>query len=61
MEIVEAGKTLYFFPNVKNGGIMVSEIDELLDSLEEKDGGLDQVPYQSTIMTTNEYGTFIDK
>lgn len=50
-------RKLYYFSNIKPNSIKVDLIDKILDEYEENENAI--VPYQSTIMTTNEYENFI--
>ena len=49
---------LYYFPDTKPNSIKVKLIDKIFDEYNEEDENA-IVPYQSTIMTTNEYENFI--
>jgi len=49
---------LYFFTNAKPNAIKARFIDQLFEEFTEDD---QNIPYQSTIMTTNEYENFLNK
>ncbi len=51
-------RKLYYFPDTKPNSIKAELIDKIFDDFNEKDENA-IVPYQSTIMTTNEYENFI--
>ncbi len=51
-------RELYYFPNTKENSIKINLIDKIVDSYNE-DNENSIVPYQSTIMKTNEYKSFI--
>ena len=53
-------RKLYYFPDTKPNAIKVDLIDKIFDDYNEEDEN-SIVPYQSTIMTTNEYENFISK
>lgn len=50
---------LYYFPDTEPNSIKVELIDKIFDEYNEEDENA-IVPYQSTIMTTNEYENFIE-
>ncbi|MCF6288465.1 MAG: hypothetical protein L3J53_04420 [Proteobacteria bacterium] len=52
-------RKLYYFPDTKPNSIKVDLIDKIFDKYNEEDTNA-IVPYQSTIMTTNEYENFIE-
>jgi hypothetical protein len=52
-------RELYYFPDTKPNSIKVELIDKIFDEYNEEDENA-IVPYQSTIMTTNEYENFIE-
>lgn len=56
--IIIEKKQLYYFPESKSNSIKVDLIDKIFDDYNDEDqNGI--VPFQSTIMTTNEYERFI--
>ena len=57
--IIKDKGQLYYFPKSKPNSIKVSLIDEIFENYNEEDS-YKIAPYQSTIMTTNEYENFIE-
>lgn len=53
-------KELYYFPDIKPNTIKVELIDKIFDDYNDEDENA-IVPYQSTIMKTNQYENFIEK
>ena len=56
--IIKEEGLLYYFPDTKPNSVKVSLIDEIFKNYDEEDS-YTIAPYQSTIMTTNEYENFI--
>lgn len=53
-------RKLYYFPDTKRNSIKANSIDKILEAYDDEDENA-IVPYQSTVMTTNEYENFIEK
>ena len=58
--IIGDKKKLYYFPDARRNSIKVNLIASLFEEYDEENP-LFTAPYQSTIMTNNDYGNFINK
>jgi len=57
--VIKKNGELYYYPHLKSYSISVRAIDEMFENAEFDDAEI--APYQSTVMTSNEYERFLEK